>query len=245
MKPKKNPNAEIGRNSSLYFMIGLTSVLFVTWQSLEVKFYEQETKVSEVAQLTDDLKEEVPITEMIKTPPPPPPPSAPEVIEIVEDVEEVEETVIQSTESSQETFIEDAVVAIDDVVVEEEEETIVVPFAVIENVPVFPGCEDLVSQADKKACFNEKVQEHIKKNFKYPPAALQMHITGRVYVQFVIDNQGRVTGIQKRGPDKLLEKEAERIIATLPKVKPGEQRGKAVSVKYSIPINFIMDNNKD
>ena len=48
MKPKKNPNAEIGRNSSLYFMIGLTSVLFMTWQSFEVKFYDEESKVSEV-----------------------------------------------------------------------------------------------------------------------------------------------------------------------------------------------------
>ena len=76
MKPKKNPNAEIGRNSSLYFMIGLTSVLFITWQSFEVKFYEEDTKVSEVVQVTDELKEDVPITEMIRTTPPPPPPSA-------------------------------------------------------------------------------------------------------------------------------------------------------------------------
>ena len=118
-----------------------------------------------------------------------------------------------------------------------------VPFAVIENVPVFPGCENLQSQEERKACFNEKVQEHIKANFTYPPAALEMGITGRVYLQFVIDSKGRVTGIQKRGPDKLLEKEAERIIASLPRVKPGEQRGKAVSVKYSIPINFVMKGN--
>ncbi|WP_437397306.1 energy transducer TonB [Flagellimonas lutimaris] len=242
MKPKKNPNAEIGRNSSLYFMIGLTSVLFMTWQSFEVKFYEEESKVSEVVQVTDELKEDVPITEILRTAPPPPPPSAPEVIEIVEDVEDVEETVIESTESSQETYIEDAVVSIDDVDVEEVEEDIVVPFAVIEYVPVFPGCEDLQTQAERKECFNEKVQEHIKKNFKYPPSALEMHITGRVYVQFVIDSHGRVSGIQKRGPDRLLEDEAERIIASLPKVKPGEQRGKAVNVKYSIPINFIMKN---
>jgi protein TonB len=69
-----------------------------------------------------------------------------------------------------------------------------------------------------------------------------MGITGKVYLQFVIDSNGRVTGIQKRGPDKLLENEAVRIIASLPKVKPGEQRGKKVSVKYSIPINFIMQN---
>ena len=156
MKPKKNPNAEIGRNSSLYFMIGLTSVLFITWQSFEVKFYEEDTKVSEVVQVTDELKEDVPITEMIRTTPPPPPPSAPNVIEIVEDVEDVKETIIESTESSQETFIEDAVVRIEDVDVEEVEEDIVVPFAIIEYVPVFPGCESLETQAERKACFNEK-----------------------------------------------------------------------------------------
>jgi len=242
MKPKKNPNAEIGRNSSLYFMIGLTSVLFMTWQSFEVKFYEEESKVSEVVQVTDELKEDVPITEMIRTTPPPPPPSAPDVIEIVEDVEDVKETIIESTESSQETFIEDAVVKIEDVDVEEVEEEVVVPFAVIEYVPVFPGCEGLATQAERKECFNQKVQEHIKNNFNYPPAALEMGITGKVYIQFVIDSNGRVTGIQKRGPDKLLEDEATRIIASLPKIKPGEQRGKTVSVKYSIPINFIMQN---
>ena len=243
MKPKKNPNAEIGRNSSLYFMIGLTSVLFMTWQSFEVKFYEEESKVSEVVQVTDELKEDVPITEMIRTTPPPPPPSAPDVIEIVEDVDDVQETVIESTESSQETYIEDAVVSIEDVNVAEVEEDVVVPFAVIEYVPVFPGCEDLQTQAERKECFNEKVQEHIKKNFKYPASALEMGITGRVYLQFVIDSKGHVSNIQKRGPDKLLEKEAERIIASLPQVKPGQQRGKPVNVKYSIPINFIMANN--
>ena len=241
MKPKKNPNAEIGRNSSLYFMIGLTSVLFLTWQSLEVKFYEKESKVSDIVQVTDDLKEEVPITEMLRTPPPPPP-SAPDVIEIVEDVQEVEETVIESTESSQETYIEDVIVNVDDVDVEEVEEDITVPFAIIEYVPVFPGCEVYETQAERKACFNEKVQEHVRNNFKYPPAALEMQITGKVYVQFVIDGNGHVTNIRKRGPDRLLEDEAARIIAALPDVKPGQQRGRPVKVKYSIPINFVMSN---
>ena len=122
-----------------------TSVLFMTWQSFEVKFYEEESKVSEVVQLTDELKEDVPITEMIRTAPPPPPPSAPNVIEIVDDVEDVKETIIESTESSQETYIEDAVVRIEDVDVEEVEEDIIVPFAVIEHVPVFPGCLPQVS----------------------------------------------------------------------------------------------------
>ncbi len=240
MKPKKNPKAEIGRNSSLYFMVGLTSVLFVTWQSLEVKFYEKESKAIEVAQLVDELKEDVPMTEAIHTTPPPPPLAAPDVIEIVEDVEDVEETVIESTESSQDTYVENAMVKIEDVVVEEVEEEIVVPFAIIENVPVFPGCEIYDTQAQRKECFNQKVQEHIRDNFQYPPDALEMHITGRVYVQFVIDSQGRISNIEKRGPDRLLEKEAVRIMSLLPQVKPGQQRGRSVSVRYSIPINFIM-----
>lgn len=240
MVPKKNPNVDVGRNSSLYFMIGLSFVLFLTWQSFEVKTYEKDAMISEVLQVSDDLKEDVPITEMLRTTPPPPPPSAPDVIEVVEDVEDVEETVIESTESSQETYVEDAVVTVDDVKVEELEDDVVVPFAIIEYVPVFPGCEIYESQAERKACFNEKVIEHVKNNFKYPEAALEMGITGKVFVQFVIDSKGNVTDIRQRGPDRLLEKEAVRIIAALPQVKPGIQRGKPVKVKYSIPINFVM-----
>ncbi len=240
MKPKKNPNADIGRNSSLYFMIGLTSVLFVTWQSLEVKTYEKGTNISEVVQVLDELKEDVPITEMVRTTPPPPPPSAPDVIEIVEDVEDIEETIIESTESNQDSFIEDVVVQIDDVEVGEMEEEEIVPFAIIEHVPIFPGCETLVTEEERKNCFNQKVQEHVRKTFKYPTAALEMNITGKVFVQFVIDSQGRVTNIKKRGPDRLLETEAVRIISTLPRVKPGVQRGKAVRVTYAIPINFVV-----
>lgn len=240
MKPKKNPKADIGRNSSLYFMIGLTSVLFVTWQSFEVKTYEKETNVSDVVHVMDDLKEDVPITEIVRTTPPPPPPSAPDLIEVVEDVEDIEETVIESTESNQEAYIEDVVVDIEDVEVGEMEEEEVVPFAIIEHVPVFPGCESLTTEAERKECFNQKVQEHIRDNFTYPQAALEMKITGKVFVQFVIDSKGRVSDIKKRGPDRLLEKEATRIIASLPTVKPGIQRGKPVKVNYAIPINFVI-----
>ncbi|MGW9685197.1 energy transducer TonB [Flagellimonas sp. 2504JD1-5] len=240
MKPKKNPNADIGRNSSLYFMIGLTSVLFVTWQSFEVKTYEKESLALDTIEVMDDLKEDVPVTEILRTTPPPPPPAAPDVIEIVEDVEDIEETLIESTESSQEVYIEDAVVNIDDVEVGEVEEDVVVPFAIIEYVPVFPGCEVYETQEERKACFNQMVQKHIIKNFKYPQAALEMRISGKVFVQFDINAKGEVSNIQKRGPDRLLEKEAVRIIASLPKVQPGIQRGKPTKVRYAIPINFAI-----
>ncbi len=239
MQVKKNPKADLNRNSGLYFVIGLTVVLFLTWRALEYKSYPKDEVVREMVQAVDDLKEDVPVTEMIKTTPPPPPPAAPEVIEVVEDTEEVEETIIESTETSQEAVIEDAI-AVDDVEVGEEEEEIVVPFAIIENVPIYPGCESAKNNDERKACFQQKIQEHIIKEFTYPPAALELGIKGRVFVQFVIDSKGNIGDIRMRGPDKTLEKEAHRIVASLPKMVPGKQRGRPVSVPYSIPINFII-----
>ena len=243
MKPKKYPHAEVGRFGSVYFSIALSAVLLVCWQALETKIPERESKTVEMMYQMDELKEEeIPLTQDFRTPPPPPPPSAPDVIQIVEDLEDITETLIESTESSQDTYVEDAIVTLEDLRVEEAEEAVVIPFAVIEKVPMFPGCEGMKTQQEQKECFNQKMQEHVKLHFKYPGEALDMNISGRVYIQFVIDSNGRVTGIEKRGPDRLLEQEAERIISLLPQLKPGQQRGRAVSVRYAIPINFVMAN---
>ena len=242
MELKKNPKADLNRNSGLYFVIGLSVVMLTTWRLLELKTYEKSENYTQVINVDDTMDEEVPMTERIRTTPPPPPPQAPTVIEIAEDFEEVEETVIESTESSQDMKIEDAVVSLDDIGVGEEVEEEIVPFAIIENAPIFPGCEGLKSEDERRACFNEMVQQHVKDNFVYPPSALEMGLTGRVFVTFVIDGQGKVTGIRQRGPDKILEKEAVRIISKLPKMKPGMQRGKPARVNYSIPITFKMQN---
>ena len=237
MQIKKYPKADLNRNSGLYFVIGLALVLFLTWRALEYKSYPKEEISLDIAVVVDDLKEEVPQTEAIKTPPPPAPPAAPEIIEIVEDAEEIEETIIESTETSQDAVVED-VIEVDDVEVEEEEEEIIVPFAVIENVPVFPGCESFTTNDERKACFQRKIQEHVRKEFNYPETALELGTQGKVYVQFYIDSKGYVSGIRTRGPDQLLETEARRIIASLPKMLPGKQRGRAVKVPYSIPVTF-------
>ncbi|RKN83251.1 energy transducer TonB [Ulvibacterium marinum] len=242
MRPKKNPKADLNKDSGLFFVIGLTIVLFLTWRALEYKTYETDDYVVEAMNVVDDIKENVPQTEQIKTPPPPPPPSAPEIIEVVEDTEEIEETVIESTEINQETVI-DAVIEVDDVAVGEEEEEITVPFAVIENVPIFPGCENMSTNEERKACFQKKIQEHVIKQFKYPATAAELGIQGRVFVQFVIDTKGYITGVRTRGPDSNLEKEASRIIASLPQMTPGMQRGRAVKVPYSIPVNFVLRTN--
>lgn len=237
MEPKKYPRADLNKKSGLFFVIGLTIVLFLVWRALELKTYPKENRAIEQLTITDYLEEKVPVTEALNVPPPPPPPAAPEIIEIVEDVSEIEETVIQSTEINQETVVEEAPLKVEDIAVVEEEEDIEVPFAVIENVPVFPGCKETTNEA-QKACFQKKIQEHIIKQFTYPDVAVELGIEGKVYVQFIIDNTGYITNIRTRGPDKLLEKEANRIIAALPQMTPGKQRGRAVKVPYTIPITF-------
>ncbi|MAR42596.1 MAG: energy transducer TonB [Flavobacteriaceae bacterium] len=231
MQIKKNPKADLTKNSNLYFAIGLAVILFISWRAIEWKTYDRSGYGYEALNIDDDDDEEIPITEQIKTPPPPPPPPpAPEIIEIVEDEEEIEETIIESTETDQEEIVEI-------VEVEEEFEDVDVPFAVIEDVPIFPGCER-VAKSKRRDCFQEQINKHIRKNFRYPEIAQEMGIQGRVYVNFVIDKDGSITSIRMRGPDKNLEKEAQRIISKLPRMTPGKQRGRAVRVPFSIPITF-------
>lgn len=242
MEAKKNPQLEIGRNSSIYFAIGLNAMLLLSWQVLEYKTYEKSEVAIDILNIEGEAEEEeIPIIKLNTPPPPPPPAVVQETIQIVEDIEDIEETVIESTETNQEeAIVEREVADVGDIEVEEYEEDVEVAFAVIEQVPVFPGCEGL-TKAETKACFQKKVQEHVIKNFRYPQVALDMNIQGRVSVMFVIDTKGHTTGIRTRGPDAALEKEAERIIASLPQMKPGMQRGKPVKVSYAVPIFFKLD----
>ena len=237
MRPKKNPDFEVGRNSSLYFAIGLCLMLFATNSMLNFKSYEKSEIAMDILEVEQVEEEIIPITELNTPPPPPPPPAATQEIKIIEDVVEIEETIIESTEMTQEDVIEERVY-VEDVEVEEVEEEVSIPFAVVEKVPVWPGCEKYTKNSDLKACFQAKITNHLKENFEYPEVALELGINGRVYVLFAIDNNGYVSNIRTRGPDKILEKEANRIISLLPKMTPGKQRGRSVTVPYSIPIHF-------
>lgn len=236
MELKKNPKANVGRNSSLYFAVGLNVMLVLTYIGLEHKTYDTEGTKIDILMLDDQFDEDIPITTINIPPPPPPKQVVTQAITIVEDVVDVEETIIESTEIGQDDVIEERIVSVDEVEVEEVEEDIEVPFAVIERVPQFPGCKG--NNEELRACFQEKMQEHLLKNFRYPQAASELNIQGRVFVFFLIDKNGRVTKIQSRGPNDLLVTEAERIIKLLPKMTPGKQRNKPVGVPYSIPINF-------
>ncbi|MDC6367678.1 MULTISPECIES: M56 family metallopeptidase [Flavobacteriaceae] len=110
-----------------------------------------------------------------------------------------------------------------------------IPFAKVDESPIFPGCEDA---SDTRDCFRDKIQEHIRKHFNYPEEAQEQGIQGRVNLIFIINENGDIVDIATRGPSPILEAEAERIIKRLPKMQPGKHEGKLVEVPFSIPITF-------
>ena len=235
MELKKNSKADVSKNASLYFAVGLALMLFLSYSALNHKTYDKSAIDIGKLDLDAELDEEIPlIDQLTPPPPPPPPPAAPEVIEIVEDEEEIEETVIESTETDQ----EEEIVEVEEIEVEEVVEDVEVPFAVIENVPEYPGCER-GSNAEKRKCMSDKIAKFVQRKFNTDLAG-DLGLSGRqrISVIFKIDKNGNVTGVRSRAPHPRLEKEAARVINMLPKMKPGRQRGKPVIVPYSLPITF-------
>ena len=239
MVPKKNPKADINRNSFIYFQVGLIIMLFISYTAINWQFEEKPIYETELVQFEPEKMIDVPITELTKVPPPPPPPPpAPEIIEVVEDNAEVVETTIESTETSQDEMIEIAEVTDikEEGIVEEIED---VPFVLIANVPIFPGCETEEGNDARKKCMSQKIQEHVKDEFRTELSA-ELGLSGinRIMVAFRINEKGMVENIRARGPHEVLEAEAARVVKSLPKMTPGYQRNRPVGVFYSLPIIF-------
>ncbi len=231
MEAKKNKELQLERSSTLFFAMGLAAILALIYLALEWKTYYPSIDETARLDIADDLSEDVPITIQQLPPPPPPKIQTPPIIEIVPDEEDVVETVIEAVEPDQDTQIAE----VDDIEVGDDDIPDEVSFIVIEDVPVFPGCE---GAKDKRACFQEQMQKHIRKNFRYPELAQEMGLQGRVNVVFTIQKDGSIGNVRMRGPHEILEGEAGRIISKLPQMTPGKQRGTAVKVPFAIPITF-------
>lgn len=117
-----------------------------------------------------------------------------------------------------------------------------VPYAVIENVPVYPGCEGN-GNLELKNCMSTKIAEFVNSNFNMKKIA-GLDLPPKVYrvaVQFKIDKKGKVVDVRARAEHPEIEKEAVRVVDNLPQMKPGKQRGEAVGVLYSLPIIFKIE----
>ncbi len=221
MQLKKSPQASLEDKKLTYVLVGLVFVLSVCYVAFE--WTEKEVTKYDVADMEFAFEEELDIqqTQQENTPPPPPPPvQEVEVLNVVEDDVETEAIEINSEDNNTDT-----VVIAPPVQVEEEEEEVV--FVIVETMPEFPG--------GQQALF-----KYLSENVKYPAIAQENGIQGRVICQFVVNKDGAIVDVEvvRSGGDPSLDKEAVRVIKSMPKWKPGKQRGKAVRVKYTVPVNF-------
>lgn len=113
-----------------------------------------------------------------------------------------------------------------------------VPFSIIEEVPIYPGCTG--TKQEMTDCLNSKIKSFVAKNFDDSMVQNLGLSSGKkkIYVVFRIDETGNITEINARAPHEELKKEAIRVASLLPKLQPGKQRGKAVGMRYTLPISF-------
>ena len=223
MQLKKSQKASLEDKKVVYVLMGFVFVLSLCYVALE--WTEKEVTKYEVADMEFTFEEEVEIQQTTQetTPPPPPPPvQEVEVLNVVEDDVETESIEINTEDDKD---VEVVIAApVEDPVEEEEEEVV---FVVVETMPEFPG--------GQQALF-----KYLSENVKYPVIAQENGIQGRVICQFVVNKDGSIVDVEvvRSGGDASLDKEAVRVIKSMPKWKPGKQRGKAVRVKYTVPVNF-------
>jgi len=220
MEAKKNPRVSLEKKRILFLQIGFLIALSVVLIAFEYKSYEKTTY--NLGQLNlDDLEEEIiPIT------PPPEKEKAPQpeqIIIVENDVVLNDSIIIEDTESDEDEVIE---------IEEEDDEEF---FMVVESMPEFK----CMKFGRKKFCGDLGLMKYFAENTKYPPIAKEYNITGKVYVQFIVEKDGSVTNVKvAREIDKHLDAEAVRVVKSLPKYKPGKQRGRPVRVMFTVPITF-------
>ncbi len=230
MEIKKSAKADLEGKKGVFFEIGLTLALAILLFAFEWKSSSEE--VGQFQSVADEQIEEeiIPITQqMLKPPPPPPPaPKLTDLIDIVEDDTQIDDDLqIQDAEDDSENVDAPSLDDFGDDWGDDSGESEV--FVVVENMPSFPG---------------GNVQKWISKNVKYPVLAMENGIQGKVFVQFVIERDGSITDVKVvRGVDSSLDKEAIRVVKAMPKWTPGKQRGKAVRVSFTLPINFQLSNS--
>lgn len=225
MEIKKSPKADLDGKKLTFTLVGLVVSLFIVWRVFEYKSYDKQ--VAEIFERTTEVIEEE-MVEITKQEQPKPQTEAPKPqvtkIEIVEDDVEVEDDLDLNAEVSQDEIIEEY--TYEAPAMEEEEIVEAEIFKVVEEMPEFPGGA-------------AKLLEYIGKNVKYPMMARESDIQGKVFVQFVVEPDGSISKVQLlRGIGGGCDEEAMRVVQSMPKWKPGKQRGAPVRVQYMVPIVF-------
>ena len=229
MQVKKSKKADLERKRTLFLEIGLAVVLGIIFVAFQWGTSGSSTNALGDLSMDESFEEEIINTFQEQEPPPPPEEEPePEPEQVVEELNVVENDQEESDLDINSEADENMEIEIDMTTFEEtvEEEVEPIDFAKVEDKPEFPGGD-------------AALVKYLAENTKFPEIAKENGIQGRVYVKFVIDKNGSVTQVSiARGVDPYLDKEAKRVVSTLPAWKPGKQRGIPVPVTYIVPINF-------
>jgi protein TonB len=243
VKKSQKHDANLQKNSTLYFQIGLIICLFLVYGLFEMKFqthrptdytYGFEPEPEEI-QIENYRVYVEPVKELLLNPQ-----KSTKLIDeiiIVDDKEPLKTAL--NIETAEENTTSDPL-AISDILVEGppiEEQP--VDFISVEEVPIYPGCENKKSNLDKRKCMSEKITKLVQKKFNTNLGS-ELGLSGKqvIRTQFKIDKTGHVTEIKTRGTHPDLEQEAARVINKIPEMTPGKQRDKNVGVIYTLPIVF-------
>jgi len=238
--------ANLRRNPTLHFQIGLILSLFVAILFIEMRMPTKALKGPSEATIQEDAMWdqafEIELVQVEKITQKQPPKSQVQqldkLIEVDDTTKDIIETIIESTEVDQDKMISDNVLETTEVI--KEEEDIVVSINAVQYVPIFPGCEGLNSNQERKDCMSSKISKIVNKKFNTGLGG-KLGLTGvnKIFVQFTINEKGVVSDMKARGPHVALENEAKRVIDLIPDMRPGRQGDKAVGVVYSLSLIHI------
>ena len=223
MEEKKSPKANLENKKLMFTQIGMIIALLVAWLAFEHKSYDKREIDPSLLRQTEVVEEEmVEITKQEEQKPQPVEvPKQTTQLEIVQDDVEVEDIEINADVDQNEVIEEYVPVEVEEEEVQEQE-----IFQIVEEMPAYPGGD-------------QRLMEYVAKNIKYPQIARETGIQGRVFVGFVVEPDGSVSNVKVlRGIGGGCDEEAVRVVKSMPKWKPGKQRGKAVRVSYMLPVNF-------
>ena len=221
MEEKKSPKANLENKKLMFIQIGLIISLAVAWAVFEIKSYDK-IEFADVGRTVEVVEEEmVEITKQEQKPQPVEVPKQTTQIQVVEDDVEVEDIEINADVDQNEVIEEYVAPEIEEEDIQEAE-----IFTIVEEMPDFPGG-------------TQKLADYLAKNIKYPPMARESGIQGRVFISFVVEPDGSVSNVNvMRSLGGGCDEEAVRVVKSMPKWKPGKQRGKPVRVSYILPVNF-------
>ena len=244
VKKSQKHDANLQKNSTLYFQVGLIVCLLAAYGLLEMKF---ETEVSTYAgnpPLDEPYSIDIPIIK-------PEPPTFEEPVEQKQSKQP--DKFIQVTDDTPINPIidppKDPIVNVsppinpDDISVPDIDEEVFIPVNFVEVVPIYPGCEKKKSNNERRKCMSEKINKLIQRKFDTDLGS-ELGLSGKqvIRTQFKIDKNGKVNDIRIRGTHPALEKEAERVINIIPEMTPAKQQNKNVGIIYTLPIVFQVNN---